>query len=201
MSSQTGDFSATNSQNLLLRTASTDRLIVLNSNGNVGIATAAGSISEKLYVTGSILATQSLWANGGNMGTSTATNLSLRTNNTERILVLNSNGNVGIATASGSITEKLTVTGNILSTGNLLSNGNVQSTGGLYTVNHASNNYTLRLNATDRFTVLNSNGNVGIGTSSPLKDFHCQEVISFLMMPLQLYTPELYRPTSRDILS
>jgi hypothetical protein len=164
---------ASGSVDLTLRTLTsgtpTTRVTILNSSGNVGIGFS--SPSQKLSVNGNIQASGQVYAQGGQMGTNTSQDLSLRTNSTERILILNSNGNVGIATASGSITEKLSVTGNFLLTGNVLSGGNVQSTGGLYTVNHASNNFVLRLNSTDRFTVLNSSGNVGIGVT-PTEKLH-----------------------------
>lgn len=34
-------------------------------------------------------------------------------------------------------------------------------------MNSTTSNFSLRLNATDRLTILNSNGNVGIGMSTP----------------------------------
>jgi hypothetical protein len=153
----------------------TTRVTIL-SGGNVGIGYSSPayklSVNGPINVNGNMLTSGSVQSTGGLYTvTSTTNDFILRLNTTDRFIVLNSNGNVGIATAAASISEKLYVTGNILSTGNLLSGGNVQSTGGLYTVNHASNNFVLRLNSTDRLTVLNTSGNVGIGVT-PTEKLH-----------------------------
>lgn len=76
-------------------------------------------------------------------------------------------GNVLIGSTSQTTAplDKLEVVGNIRASGNLLFGATAGT--GLFHVNSTSNNFTLRLNASNRMTVLNSNGFVGIGTITP----------------------------------
>jgi hypothetical protein len=109
--------------------------------------------------------------NAGIITTPANTNLMLRTNSstTNRLTILNAAGSTqGFVSIGDNLTptERLHVGGNILATGNLI------ITTGLLQVNHATNNFKLRLNATDRITVLNASGNVGIGTTSPTELLH-----------------------------
>lgn len=78
-------------------------------------------------------------------------------------------GNVvlGATNYSTAPAEKLEVFGNIRATFSTTGTGNLLFGGGLLHVNHASNNFRLRLNSTDRITILNSNGFVGIATATP----------------------------------
>lgn len=78
-------------------------------------------------------------------------------------------GNVVIGATNYSIApaDKLEVFGNIRATFSTTGTGNLLFGGGLLHLNHASNNFRLRLNNTDRVTILNSNGFVGIATASP----------------------------------
>ena len=131
----------------------------------------------------------------GVLSTYTTADLSLQTNGSSRLTILNSSGNVGIGTVSPA--EKLHINGSIrgnaqgsgmirVSTGHgyvdvgprneswshfetdrdkfyfnkpLYVNGSIDS----YNTNHL----VLRTADTERLTILNGSGNVGIGTSSP----------------------------------
>jgi ethanolamine utilization microcompartment shell protein EutS len=97
---------------LSLRTNNTDRVYITNS-GNVGIGTT--SPGQKLTVAGNI----GLQA-GANAFIGTLDNyaLSLRTNNTDRVFILN-DGKVGIGTTSP--VQALDVVGNIRSSGQFIS--------------------------------------------------------------------------------
>ena len=118
--------------------------LFIGNNGNVGIGTTVGM--EKIQVEGNIA------LSGGNryVGTRTNHELSLRTNNVDR-LNIDIGGNVGIGTAIE--IERLHVEGNVALSGADRFIGT--------TTNHGLN---LRTNNTNRITVL-SNGNVGIGTT------------------------------------
>src|SRR5688572_20764310 len=74
------------------------------------------------------------------------------------VVLQTSTDNVGIGITP---TQKLHVLGNTLVTGNLIF-GTTGSTGLLH-LNSTTNNFNLRLNATNRFTILNTSGFVGIG--------------------------------------
>jgi hypothetical protein len=78
-------------------------------------------------------------------------------------------GNVVLGATNYSIApaDKLEVFGNIRATFSTTGTGGILFGGGLLHVNHPSNNLNIRLNSSDRFTILNSSGNVGIGTTSP----------------------------------
>lgn len=78
-------------------------------------------------------------------------------------------GNVLIGSTAATVAplDKLEVGGNIRATVGAAGTGNLLFAGGLLHMNSTTSNFSLRLNATDRLTILNSNGNVGIGMSTP----------------------------------
>lgn len=128
---------------------------IYNSNsGNVGIGTGA-TISEKFHVNGNARANQFNSINGIFNSLNT-TSMSLQTNGTARVTILNSNGFTGINTNSP--TEFLHVNGNVKSNQFITTNG---------TLNSVSSILALQTNGTSRITILNSNGHVGIGLSNP----------------------------------
>ncbi|MBT1699183.1 hypothetical protein KK083_19965 [Fulvivirgaceae bacterium PWU4] len=94
-SASTGNFSSAGNFSFL--TNGTPRLSVLGSNGFVGIGLGATSPSAMLHVNGDVLSTQYTAANGL---FNSSGNLSLATNGSARLSVLNSNGFVGIGIAS-----------------------------------------------------------------------------------------------------
>jgi len=157
--STNGDFSSAENSNLTFFTGATRQMTVL-SNGNVGIGTDAPQ--EKLQVEGNILSQRAMMSTGifGSTGTS---NLSLQTNGTTRLTILSANGNVGIGITP---TEKLQVDGTIL--GNEVSS----YTGTYNTDNNA--NLLFKTDGTNRLTVLNTNGYVGIGTQTPEQLMHVE---------------------------
>lgn len=162
--------SATN--NFSLKLNATNRINVLNTSGFVGIGNNL-TPTEMLHVGGNILGTGNLiFGTTASTGllhlNSTTNNFSLRLNATNRINVLNSSGFVGIG-SNITPTEMLHVGGNILSTGNLIF-GTSASTG-LFHLNSTTNDFTLRLNATDRLKVVNTTGHVGIG-ATPTERLH-----------------------------
>lgn len=79
---------------------------------------------------------------------------------------------IGSPSYSAVPAEKLEVFGNVRVTFTSIGTGNLFLGGGLLHVNHAGNNFSLRLNNTDRLTVMNSNGFVGINTTSPVDQLH-----------------------------
>ena len=127
--------------------------LFIGNNGNVGIGT--GISFEKFQVEGNVA------LSGGDrfIGTRTGHELSLRTNNVDRVNI-NTVGNVGIGTAIE--LERLHVEGNVALSGGDRFIGT--------TTNHGLN---VRTNNTNRITVL-SNGNVGIGTTNPQANLHVQ---------------------------
>jgi len=157
--SNTGNFSSADATGLSFSTGST-RLMTILSGGNVGIGLEIPS--EKLQVEGNILSQRAM-VSTGIFGSTGVSNLLLQTNNTTRLTVLNANGNVGIGITP---TEKLQVDGTIL--GNEVSS----YTGGYNTDNGA--NLLFKTDGTSRLTVLNSNGYVGIGTSTPEQMMHVE---------------------------
>lgn len=177
--------------------SSTVRLVTLSNNVGIGIATA----TEKLHVSGNILSTGNITGaiiTGTNIiGTgifqsTSSNNISLRTNTTTRLTILNSNGNVGIDETSP--LEKLHVNGSIrgnqsgavrFSSGNgtidigaktgsfgnidtdrnsFLFNKKIIVDGGTFSSYDEA--LTLQSAGTTGITIL-TNGNVGIGTTLP----------------------------------
>ena len=157
--STAGTFGSTGSSNLSFTTSGTTRMTILNSNGRVGIGLATPT--EMLDVNGDILSEQ-VSASTGNFNSRGTNNLSLLTNGTSRLTILNSNGFVGIGTATPS--ELLHVNGNVLSSQFLATTGTFGSTG--------SSNLSFLTNGTSRLTILNATGRMGIGTATPQAMLH-----------------------------
>lgn len=138
-----GTVTAGGTNNLVLSTSTIPRLTILNTNGFVGIGTTP---TQMLHVNGNIR------SNTGNFSSADVTNLSFSTGST-RLMTMLASGNVGIGTEAPS--EKLQIEGNMLSQRAMVSTGILGSTG--------VSNLALQTNGTTRLTVLNVNGNVGIG--------------------------------------
>lgn len=107
-----GFFNVSSSSNLSLQTNATTRLTILNANGRVGIGNT--SPAQALDVTGSILASTNIMSTAGVFNVNGSNNLSLQTNGTTRLTILNANGRVGINTTSP--TEALDVNGSVKAT-------------------------------------------------------------------------------------
>jgi hypothetical protein len=125
--------------------------------GNVGIGTASGiTPADKLEVIGNTRSNQFNAVNGV-FNVQSTSNMLLQTNGINRFTILNSNGYVGVNTTSP--VETLHVNGNIRS-------NQITTINGLFaSLNPA--NLTMQTNGAARLTILNSNGYVGIGTTSP----------------------------------
>jgi len=145
--------------------------LVLGANGNVGIGEA--TLSQKLTVSGGILATGNLTIQGlTNLATTTiSTQLSVplitspstltispssnaTTTITGPVILASQTGNVGIGTTAPS--QKLTVAGNI----------GIQAGANAFIGTLDNFALSLRTNNTDRIFITNT-GNVGIGTTAP----------------------------------
>lgn len=193
-----GTFTATTPSNLSLRTGTTPtpRLTILNSNGYVGIGIPnPANITNMLQVGGDIFSTGNMSASGnitatqfsantGSFNSAAGSNLSFNTNGTTRLTLLNSNGYMGIGTTTPS--AMLHVNGSVLSTDFASTTGNYNSAG--------TANLSFQTNGASRLTVLNSNGYVGIGTSSPEQLLH----ISGGNVILDNATPTIYTGTSAN---
>lgn len=136
------------------------------SNGFMSVGLGSTTPTEMLHIGGNTQTNGNLlFGSTASTGllhlNSASNNFTLKLNTTNRLTVLNSNGYVGIGSSITTPAELLHVGGNILSTGNII------STAGIFNVNHASNNFRLQTNGTERLTVLSSSGNVGIGIPSP----------------------------------
>ena len=151
-----------------------DERMRITSGGNVGIGTT--SPADKLEILGNIRLRQSLSnaetvyistnARGG--GTNDA-DLRLGNSNNGDILTI-SNANVGIGTVSPG--AKLHVDGDVLiKSGEYISWGTVGATS--IEGSTASNKLQFRTNSSDRM-IINSSGNVGIGTTSPDSKLHVE---------------------------
>ncbi len=114
-----------------------------------------------LHINGNVLSNQ-VSTITGIYNASTTSNLSLQTNNTSRLSILNSNGFVGIGNVAP--TEMLHVTGNLLS-------NQVSAANGIYNA-AATSNLSLRTNLVERMTILNTSGFMGVGTTTPTEMLH-----------------------------
>ncbi|MCC3214321.1 hypothetical protein LIV57_03500 [Chryseobacterium sp. X308] len=171
-------FVGTTTANDLNLTTNNTSKVTVTSNGNVGIATnkpdtkltvqtpdnsfginhSNGSINLKTYIGGG----------AAYVGTTTANDLNLTTNNTSKVTVT-SNGNVGIATNIPD--TKLTVQTPDNSFGINHSNGTINlktyiGGGAAYVGTTTANNLNLTTNNTPKVTIT-SNGNVGLNHSNP----------------------------------
>jgi hypothetical protein len=161
-SSVNGNFTATTPSNLSLQTGATPttRLTILNSNGNIGINTTAPS--DWLHVNGNVRANQFNTVNGVFNTTAAATNMSFNTNGTNRMTLLAASGNFGIGTATPA---------DLLHVNGLARATQFNSTlGNFYTV--GATNLSLGTNGAAQMTLLNANGNFGIGTATPGGKLH-----------------------------
>jgi hypothetical protein len=159
-------------------------LMTIKAGGNVGIGTT--NPTSKLLVAGTLTATDTITITSGTVtaylsytstngvvGTQTNHGLQIRTNNTARIFI-DGDGNVGIGTTSPS--RRLTV-----------SQGTGTYTNAYMSFNNASERWTIGNEGgfgggsndfifynTDYRMVINSGGNVGIGTTSPASRLHVE---------------------------
>ena len=173
-----------NFDDMYFNTAAAERMRI-KSNGNVGIGTTSPVSKLELQdgtftvdngninvIAGGISATRNSANNTGLVVNQqgTADILNLLDNGTEVLTVIDG-GNVGIGTTSPS--EKLDVVGNIklrgtnnLTIGSTSSGGNFSLSSGIRGFNFANNNGDL--------VRIDSDGNVGIGTTSPSSPLHIE---------------------------
>lgn len=131
------------------------------NSGNVGIGTATNvTPSDKLHVIGNTRSDNYMAVNG-TFNSLSSSGLFLNTNGTTRVTILNSNGFVGIGTSPS---ELFHVNGNARATQFNSVNGNFNAL--------TTSNINLQTNGASRLTILSSNGNVGIGTTSPTALLH-----------------------------
>jgi hypothetical protein len=162
------------STNLVLSTNYTERMRV-DSSGNVGIGTTSPNAKLHVYNTGNgeieverasgaLINIQAQSAKGV-IGTDSNHTLSLKTNSSERLTILNT-GNVGIGTTSPS--QKLDVVGSAQITDDIYLGRYIFHDGDTNTWLGfpSTDSFVVRTNGSDRFYI-NSSGNVGIGTNSP----------------------------------
>lgn len=146
--------------NLVLRTGSstTARLTILDAAGGTqGYIGIGLTPTQRLHVSGNILSSADIMAGSGIFNASSG-DMSLRTSGTPRLTIVNSTGRVGIGNASPA--QALDVNGSILASSNIMSTAGVFNASG-------SSNLSLQTSGTPRLTILNSDGKVGINTTSP----------------------------------
>ena len=153
-------------------TSGSERMRVTSS-GNVGIGTT--SPAQKLHVVGNVRIDDGYTLSWGAdttkiAGNSSNNTLSLKTNSADRIYI-NSSGNVGIGTTNPG--KKLDVAGDIRSSQRLWlsSIDAVSISGNDLRIGYSNNNLLLRVGSAERMRI-DSSGNVGIGTTSPVHDLH-----------------------------
>jgi hypothetical protein len=135
-------------------------LTINSTSGNVGIGTTTPSSKLSIHDLSGAAGTNPLFTIASSSATGTGTTT---------LLTVLGNGNVGIGTAAPG--AKLEVAGNIKATGSTLSLGDstvaVQAaSGNMLLVNSYAGNIILKTSNTEQMRIT-SNGNVGIGTTSP----------------------------------
>ena len=175
-----------------IRTGAFDRIYITNNNGFVGLGTY-GPLA-RLDVQADENATIGYFQNttldnanikvsnganeidlglnnvGGYVGTTSAGDFRIRTNNSVRMYFNSVTGHVGIDTDNP--TERLTVNGNIkASMGAHAVDFGLNAEGG-YVGTATPTDFRIRANSTIRMYVRHSDGYVGIGTETPLQRLH-----------------------------
>src|SRR3990167_7642832 len=162
-----GGFTAGNNAALVVNKAATANSLYINPSGNVGIGTAGPT--AKLHVVGDInmINGDMLITNGRGIGWGAATeritgsqsanSLSLFTNNVNR-LHINIDGNVGIGTTSPAAKLSVNAASNALG---FYMAGYANTTADLFRIS------TSTLTATSTAFVIDANGKVGVGTTTP----------------------------------
>jgi len=162
-----GGFTAGNNAALVVNKAATANSLYINPSGNVGIGTAGPT--AKLHVVGDInmINGDMIITNGRGIGWGAATeritgsqsanSLSLFTNNVNR-LHINIDGNVGIGTTSPAAKLSVNAASNALG---FYMAGYANTTADLFRIS------TSTLTATSTAFVIDANGKVGVGTTSP----------------------------------
>ena len=169
-----GGFTAGNNAALVVNKAATANSLYINPSGNVGIGTAGPT--AKLHVVGDInmINGDMIITNGRGIGWGAATeritgsqsanSLSLFTNNVNR-LHINIDGNVGIGTTSPAAKLSVNAASNALG---FYMAGYANTTADLFRIS------TSTLTATSTAFVIDANGKVGIGTTSPSQQLSVQ---------------------------
>ena len=162
ITSTTGVFNNTHAtNNLVLQNAGVTHVTVVRSGGTAGHLGIGIVPTERLHVSGNALVSGNIISTAGIFNVNSATNsLSFQTNGTARMTVL-SNGNVGVGLVPLTTSQKFEVSGNALAT-------QVWSSSGVF---NGSTDLFLATNGTNRVTVANATGNVGIG-ATPTERLH-----------------------------
>jgi len=162
--------------------------LVINEGGNVGIGTTSpdsllemsGADDSQLKVTGASGAEAVLRASASTVtvGSNTNHNLYLRTNNTARLTINGSSGQIGIGTTSptdlltlGDGTGTCNITINKSDAGTAALEFEVAGTDKCYLKCNTSEDLILGTADSDRVAIL-ADGKVGIGTTSPTEVLH-----------------------------
>ncbi len=154
-----------------IRTNYAVRMFFNSTNGNVGVGTE--NTPERLTVNGNIKAINGsnvvdFGSNsfGGYVGTFTASDFRIRTNDAMRMFFNSTNGNVGVGTENTS--ERLTVNGNVKAIdGDNEVDFGLNNLGG-YVGTVTAGNFRIRTNLAVRMFFRNNDGFVGVGTESPV---------------------------------